>query len=65
MFHDVHMYHMNQEEDIVEDENLFKAAKCAKMNDAEIEKCLQLIEDPEVKETLKKTTEEAVEQGVN
>jgi 2-hydroxychromene-2-carboxylate isomerase len=34
------------------------------MSDAEIEKCLQLIEDPDVKEALKKTTEEAVEQGV-
>ncbi len=34
------------------------------MRDADIEKCLSLIDDPSVKEALKQTTEEAIEHGV-
>nr|QST14953.1 GSTkappa1 protein [Diaphanosoma celebensis] len=52
-----------REEDIAENESLFQAAISAKMEENDIEKCLQLIDDPNVKEALKKTTEEAVEYG--
>jgi len=39
------------------------AAKNAKMLDSAIEKCLKLLNEAAVKETLKKTTEEVVEHG--
>jgi len=53
----------SKEEDIVDNESLFLAAKNAKMLDSAIEKCLKLLNEAAVKETLKKTTEEVVEHG--
>jgi len=50
-------------EDIFHNDSLHQAAKMAKMRDADIEKCLSLIDDPSVKEALKQTTEEAIEHG--
>jgi len=55
----------SNEEDIVEDESIFLAAKKAKMLENAIEKCLKLANDTTVKERLKETTQEAVELGVN
>ena len=51
-------------EDIVENDSLQKAAKKAKMPDSCIEKCLQLMDSAEIKDSLKKTTGEAIEFGV-
>jgi hypothetical protein len=35
------------------------------MNENDVQNCIKLMEDSEVKDTLKKATEEAIEQGVN
>ena len=48
----------------MENESLKLAAKKAKMTDSDIEKCLKLMESTEVKESLKKTTGDAIEHGV-
>lgn len=54
-----------QGEDIVENESLQAAAKAATMSTADIEKCLNMIDSPEVKSSLKETTEDAIEKGVS
>nr|CAH0097993.1 unnamed protein product [Daphnia galeata] len=50
-------------EDIVEDESLHLAAKATNMEDADIQKCLNMMNDSTIKLSLKKTTEDAVEYG--
>lgn len=35
------------------------------MNENDVQNCIKLMEGSEVKDTLKKATEEAIEQGVN
>lgn len=53
-----------QEEDIVEDQSLRIAAKGAKMSEDNIEKCLTVMNDPSIHETLKKSTDDAIGYGV-
>ena len=53
-----------QSEDIYEIESLKLAAINSKMKENDAQDCLKLMEDTKVKDTLKKTTEEAIEQGV-
>jgi len=53
----------SKEEDIVDNESLALAAENAKVPGNAIENCLKLINEPIVKENLKKTTEEVVEYG--
>ena len=53
-----------QSEDIYEIESLKLAAINSKMKENDAQDCLKLMEDTKVKDTLKKTTEEAIEQGL-
>lgn len=53
----------SKEEDIVENESLYSASVNAKLPENVIKKCLELINETTVKETLKKATEEVVEHG--
>ena len=51
-------------EDIVESESLQEAANKAKMPESIISNCIQLMDSLEIKDSLKKTTGEAIEFGV-
>ena len=51
--------------DITENDSFRQAGKRAKMDDAEIEKCIKFIDDSKVKKILIETTEEALEYGVS
>ncbi|KAK3592601.1 hypothetical protein CHS0354_001769 [Potamilus streckersoni] len=53
----------NRDEDITEMESLRQVGLKAGMNEAEVQKCLQKITDPEVKDRLKKYTDEALRHG--
>lgn len=46
------------------DDSLRMAAKQAKMEESDIEKCLSKMDDSETKDALKQTTEQAVDYGV-
>lgn len=50
-------------EDIVETESLHIAAKAANMEDSDIQKCLKLMNDSNIKQALIKSTEDAIEYG--
>ncbi|XP_046642244.1 glutathione S-transferase kappa 1-like [Daphnia pulicaria] len=50
-------------EDITEEDSFKLAAKNAQMNEIDIENCLKRMDEPETREALKKTTEEAVDYG--
>ncbi len=48
----------------MEDESLKSAAEKANMSEIQIIKCLKSMDSPEIRDALKKTTDEAVEYGV-
>ena len=51
--------------DITENDSFRQAGKRAKMDDADIEKCIKFIDDSKVKKIMIETTEEALEYGVS